>query len=179
MTNTDTTMRSHGTTTIPLRGTEPHRLVSGRGAWGKTVRPEIVTLCGSMRFLALMLDVAAQETVAGRIVLAPFAVVPVDDQDSTVKRELDELHRRKIDLSDRVIVVSDHTGYYGESTRGEIAYARGRGLPVELVDPTREVERRAALRQHVADCPDCPDCWEWPESRALEPWDLLAMRDRS
>jgi len=43
---------------------------------------------------------------------------------------LDELHRRKIDLSDRVIVVSDPTGYIGESTRAEIAYAEGLGMPV-------------------------------------------------
>lgn len=29
------------------------------------MRPEVVTLCGSMRFLPLMLDVAARETTAG------------------------------------------------------------------------------------------------------------------
>lgn len=94
---------------------------------------EVVTLCGSMRFLALMLDVAAEQTAAGRIVLAPFAVVAAEDQGSELKVMLDALHRRKIDMADRVLVVTDATGYYGTSTRGEIAYAAERGIPVELI----------------------------------------------
>jgi hypothetical protein len=98
------------------------------------VMAEVVTLCGSMRFLALMLDVAAEETAAGRIVLAPFAVVATEDQDSEFKAMLDALHRRKIDMADRVLVVTDATGYYGTSTRGEISYAAERGIPVELIE---------------------------------------------
>lgn len=94
---------------------------------------EVVTLCGSMRFLALMLDVAAEETTAGRIVLAPFAVVAAEDQGSELKARLDALHRHKIDMAARVLVVTDATGYYGTSTRGEIAYATGRDIPVELI----------------------------------------------
>jgi hypothetical protein len=95
-------------------------------------RPELVTLCGSMRFLPLMLQVAASETARGVIVLAPFAVIPPGEQDSELKAMLDELHRRKIDLSDRVIVVTDESGYWGQSTRNEIAYAHRRGIPVEI-----------------------------------------------
>lgn len=99
-------------------------------------RPAVVTLCGSMRFVAELLDVAAAETAAGAVVLAPFVVVPPDAQnagpDATRKRRLDALHRHKIRLSDRVIVVSDATGYIGESTRAEIAYARGLSIPVEF-----------------------------------------------
>jgi 8-oxo-dGTP diphosphatase len=100
---------------------------------GGAATTEVVTLCGSMRFLPLMLDVAAEETAAGRIVLAPFAVVAPEDQDSEFKAMLDALHRRKIDKADRVLVVTDATGYYGTSTRAEIAYATERGIPVELV----------------------------------------------
>lgn len=146
--------------------------------WGrKPVRPEVVTLCGSMRFANLMLGVAARETLAGRIVLAPFAVIPVDGQDSTVERGLVQLHQRKIDLSDRVIVVSDHTGHYGESTCREIEYARGRGVPVEVPGQSPgEVERRAALALHVADCQRCPDCWRWPAAPSAQDWHLLTTR---
>ena len=100
---------------------------------GEAVRPDVVTLCGSMRFLAEMLHVAAEQTAAGVIVLAPFVVVQPREQagdHAALKVRLDELHRRKIDLSDRVIVVSDPTGYIGESTRAEIAYAEGLGMPV-------------------------------------------------
>lgn len=95
-------------------------------------RPPVVTLCGSMRYLPLILRVAAAETTQGAIVLAPFAVVPSGQQGSEFKAMLDELHRRKIDLSDRVVVVSDETGYWGQSTRNEIAYAHRNGIPVEF-----------------------------------------------
>lgn len=91
-----------------------------------------MTLCGSMRFLPLMMQVAAAETTAGAVVLAPFAVIAPADQDNAVKTMLDELHRRKIDMCDRVVVVTDASGYYGTSTAGEIAYARARGLPVTV-----------------------------------------------
>lgn len=94
-------------------------------------RPPVVTLCGSMRFFDLMLATAAELTGRGEIVLAPFVVVDAGDQDSTVKAGLDELHRRKIDLADRIVVVTDHTRYHGESTRAEIAYATEHGKPVD------------------------------------------------
>jgi hypothetical protein len=94
--------------------------------------PEIVTLCGSMRFLSLMLLVAADETARGAIVLAPFTVVASQDQRGEFKAMLDRLHRHKIAMADRVVVVTDQTGYYGASTRSEIAYAETLGCPVEI-----------------------------------------------
>lgn len=94
--------------------------------------PVVVTLCGSMRFYPHMLDVAAAETLAGRIVLAPFAVVAPADQGSDSKRALDELHREKIRMCSEVIVVTDETGYFGESTRGEIEYALSIGKSVTV-----------------------------------------------
>ncbi len=115
-------MRGGVVTALPL-GTRPTEVIA---------RPEIVTLCGSMRFLPLMLRVAALETAAGAVVLAPFAVVAAQDQNGEVKTRLDELHRRKIDLADRVVVVSDESGYYGASTRREIAYAEALGTPVRF-----------------------------------------------
>jgi len=94
--------------------------------------PDVVTLCGSMRFFELMLRVAAEETDAGAIVLAPFTVVPAAEQGGQLKGQLDELHRHKIDLSDRVVVVTDESGYWGQSTCGEIAHARQAGIPVTV-----------------------------------------------
>lgn len=100
------------------------------------VGPPVVTLCGSMRFWPLMVQVAAAETRAGRIVLAPFVIVAPAEQDDAVgrlvKAQLDELHRAKIAMSGRVLVVTDPTGYWGESTRNEIRYALSRGLPVHI-----------------------------------------------
>lgn len=113
--------------------------------------PDVVTICGSMRFRDLMLKVAAEETSAGRIVLMPFAVVAQADQGSDFKAMLDTLHRRKIDMADRVIVVMDESGYYGESTRGEIEYASKLGKVVSFqtveAEPLKspaENERRPA-----------------------------------
>lgn len=91
-------------------------------------RPPIVTICGSMRFFEQMLQVAADETAKGHIVLAPFSLVAREHQDSQFKLMLDELHRRKIDMADSVIIVTNQDGYIGNSTRAEMVYAAKRGL---------------------------------------------------
>ncbi len=70
-------------------------------------------------------------TLAGAIVLAPCEaeVAPTPEQ----KAVLDELHLRKIDLADRVLVVNPG-GYVGESTAREIAYARAAGKVIGFTD---------------------------------------------
>jgi hypothetical protein len=89
----------------------------------------VVTLCSSMRFFEQMLQVAADETANGRIVLAPFSVVAPENQDTAFKRMLDQLHRQKIDLADEVVVITNQHGYIGESTAAEIRYAEQQGKP--------------------------------------------------
>jgi hypothetical protein len=83
-----------------------------------------------MRFLPLMFEVAAELTVLSVIVLAPFTAVPTGEQSGQLKARLDRLHRVKIALSHRVVVVTDASRYIGESTRAEIAYATRLGRPV-------------------------------------------------
>jgi hypothetical protein len=63
------------------------------------IKPTIVCLCGSTRFREAFQRVNRQETLAGRIVLAPGCFQGDDDVDwsSEVKQRLDELHLRKID----------------------------------------------------------------------------------
>ena len=46
---------------------------------------------------------------------------------------LDDMHKRKIDLSDEVFVVNVG-GYVGESTRSEISYARATGKAVRYLE---------------------------------------------
>lgn len=53
-----------------------------------------------------------------------------------VKEQLDELHLRKIDLADAILVVN-RNGYIGESTAREILYARWTGKPVNYWEPGR------------------------------------------
>lgn len=128
-------------------------------------RPKIVCLCGSTRFKEAWYEQTKLETYAGKIVLgvgdlnpnAPGTNVPLDPE---LKARLDELHLRKIDLADEVLVLNckrdrcdrcnawlDEPGhecqgwagssmpYVGESTRREIAYALARGKPVRYLNP--------------------------------------------
>ena len=104
-------------------------------------RPPIVCLCGSTRFVDVFNDYRKRLTENGETVLSIEVVTTQareDDPQHTdpdLKARLDELHRRKIDMADYVLVVSDATGYFGESTRGEIEYAVKNGKPVEFAEP--------------------------------------------
>jgi len=80
-------------------------------------RPEIVCICGSLRFVEEMRAANRELTFAGAIVLAPGEAGEVITIEQ--KALLDALHLRKIDLADRVLVVNPG-GYIGESTRREI-----------------------------------------------------------
>lgn len=97
-------------------------------------RPEIVCICGSTRFADEMHEVNRLLTFAGVIVLAPgvFGHATGEPITSEQKVALDALHLRKIDLADRVVVVSPG-GYIGESTKREIAYAEATGKPVSFI----------------------------------------------
>ncbi|GAA1512668.1 hypothetical protein [Kribbella lupini] len=99
-------------------------------------RPEVVCVCGSARFVDEMQAANRELTFAGAIVVAPGVFPRADDQLITdeQKAALGELHLRKIDLADRVLIVNPG-GYLGESTRREIAYARATGKPVSFTDP--------------------------------------------
>ncbi|WP_455712451.1 hypothetical protein [Streptomyces erythrochromogenes] len=71
-------------------------------------------------------------TFAGLIVVAPGETDELITNEQ--KTALDALHRHKIDLADRVLVVNPG-GYIGESTSREIAYAHATGKPVSFTDP--------------------------------------------
>jgi len=105
--------------------------------------PEIVTLCGSTRFYDEFQQANYDLTMQGKIVLSvgfyPHAKAQHGHgegvgHDSAEKIALDELHKRKIDMSDRVLVLNVG-GYIGDSTRGEIEHALSVGVPVEYAYP--------------------------------------------
>lgn len=100
------------------------------------VRPEVVCLCGSTRFIDTFAEQYGRLTDEGKIVLTVGRVVPQSEQalGSPRKAALDVLHLRKIDLADRVLVLNVG-GYVGPSTRREIAYAKERGKPIDLLYP--------------------------------------------
>jgi hypothetical protein len=86
-----------------------------------------------------MLVANRELTLAGVIVVAPGFFGQAADRQlyekitDEQKAALGELHLRKIDLADRVLVVNPG-GYVGESTSREIAYAHAIGKPVSFTD---------------------------------------------
>lgn len=105
--------------------------------------PTIVCLCGSTRFWKNFQEASLQETLAGKIVLSVGAAVASDDEhfghlspeeQRQIKERLDELHLRKIDLADEVLILN-LGGYIGESTGRELAYAKAHGKRVRFLEP--------------------------------------------
>ncbi|APH43689.1 hypothetical protein BMW26_00995 [Microbacterium sp. 1.5R] len=95
-------------------------------------RPEIVCICGSMRFAEDMRALSQSLTLAGVIVLMPAEIdTPITAEQ---KAALDELHLRRIDLADRVVVLNQG-GRFGEPTFREIVYAEAAGKPVTFAGP--------------------------------------------
>ena len=93
---------------------------------------KIVTLCGSTRFKDTFLKVQKELTLKGYIVLTVGLFGHSGDNEvwdnldegetSKTKQMLDDMHKRKIDLSDEIYVINVNR-YIGESTKSEIEYA--------------------------------------------------------
>ena len=107
------------------------------------VRPAIVCLCGSTRFWKEFQRASLKETLAGRIVLSIGAASGTDDEHfgnlpkpeyERIKAMLDDLHLRKIELADEVLILNVG-GYIGVSTRRELEHARRLGKPVRFLEP--------------------------------------------
>lgn len=106
------------------------------------MRPKIVCLCGSTRFRDNFEETNYSETLKGNIVLSVgfFHHHARDEHGESVgitpeqKEFLDNLHLRKIDLADEILVINAY-GYIGKSTANEIAYAKKIGKPVRYRFP--------------------------------------------
>ena len=109
-------------------------------------RPEIVCLCGSTRFADQHAVKRWELERDGSAIVLMINYLPAWYADKQGwnghdhygeiagnKSVLDELHFRKIDMADHVLVVNPG-GYYGDSTRREIEYARSIGKPVAFTD---------------------------------------------
>lgn len=95
---------------------------------------EVVTLCGSTKFKNEFIAAQRYLTLNGCIVLSVGLFGHADDEyaksiSHKTKAMLDDMHRRKIDMSDTVFVINKDD-YIGESTAAEIAYAKQQGKKV-------------------------------------------------
>lgn len=114
-------------------------------------RPVIVCLCGSTRFYEQFVEANFRETMAGKIVLSVgfFLHRPemVQIHGETVgitpeeKVMLDNLHLRKIDLADEVLILNVN-GYIGESTWKELNYANAQNKKVRFLEDHEYVRRK-------------------------------------
>lgn len=99
--------------------------------------PDIVCLCGSTRFYKTFDEQNLKLTLEGKLVLS-IGCNTKNDKDLNVTAEdkvkLDELHKRKIDLCDYILVLNVD-GYIGESTHSEIEYAKQKGVRIEYLFP--------------------------------------------
>lgn len=98
-------------------------------------RPEVVCLCGSTRFKDEYREENRRLTMAGKVVLSVGLFGHSDGHEFTdgEKEMLDAIHKRKIDISDRIHVINAD-GYIGDSTQSEIEYAHSQDKPVSFYE---------------------------------------------
>lgn len=102
-------------------------------------KPKVICLCGSTRFTDQMLVKQWELTKQWYIVLSWCALpssyfsgpdkAHIGDQEG-VKEIVDEVHKRKIDISDEIFIMNVD-GYIGEHTRSEINYAMDQYKPIK------------------------------------------------
>jgi hypothetical protein len=107
----------------------------------------VITLCGSTRFKDAFMEAQKRLTLEGNIVISVGLFGHSGDAEvwenmdegtlTKTKEMLDDMHKRKIDLSDGIYVINVG-GYIGESTRSEIEYAGMTGKSIEYLEPVRE-----------------------------------------
>ena len=100
----------------------------------------VITLCGSTRFKEQFLEAQKRLTLEGNIVISVGLFGHSGDDEvwkEGTKEMLDNMHKRKIDMSDGIFVINVG-GYIGESTRSEIDYAIKNGKTVEYLEPIKK-----------------------------------------
>ena len=108
---------------------------------------KVITLCGSTRFKDEFIEAQKRLTLQGYIVITVGLFGHSGDQDvwenmdegtlTKTKQMLDDMHKRKIDMSDGIYVINVGD-YIGESTRSEIEYAQATGKTIEYLEIHKE-----------------------------------------
>ena len=106
-----------------------------------TPKPKIVCLCGSVRFRQEFDMVACQYTALGWVVVGPHCWNHAElhsEPGEEKKRMLDELHFRKIEMSDLVYIINIG-GYIGNSTNRELWHARSLKKHIIFLEPWHQI----------------------------------------
>ena len=104
---------------------------------------KVVTLCGSTRFKDEFMKVQKDLTLKGYIVISVGLFGHSGDSEvwenmdegtlTKTKEMLDDMHKRKIDISDEIFVINVG-GYIWDSTKSEIEYAIKTGKKVNYLE---------------------------------------------
>ena len=104
----------------------------------------VITVCGSTRFKNEFLMAQKRLALEGNIVISVGLFGHSGDQEvwenmdegalTKTKEMLDDMHKRKIDMSDGIFVI-DKGGYIGDSTKSEIEYAKAHGKYIDYLEP--------------------------------------------
>ena len=87
---------------------------------------KIITVCGSMKFINEMMEIAMKMELEGNCLLLPIFSPNRTKKDDFTDEEvliLDKMHRERIKLSDAILVVNVNN-YIGSSTKSEIEFAK-------------------------------------------------------
>lgn len=104
---------------------------------------KVVTLCGSTKFKEEFMQTQRDLTLKGYIVISvgffghskDVEIWENMDEETKIKTKemLDDIHKRKIDMSDEIFVINVG-GYIGDSTKSEIKYAQDTGKKVNYLE---------------------------------------------
>ena len=97
---------------------------------------KVITLCGSTRFKDAFMETQKRLTLEGNIVISVGLFGHSGDDEvwtGNTKEMLDDMHKRKIDMSDEIYVINVG-GYIGSSTKSEIEYAKANGITVRYLE---------------------------------------------
>lgn len=104
---------------------------------------KVITLCGSTKFKDEFLKAQKDLTLKGNIVISVGLFGHSGDSEvwenmdegtlTKTKEMLDDIHKRKIDMSDEIFVINVN-GYIGDSTKSEIEYAIKTGKKVNYLE---------------------------------------------
>lgn len=101
---------------------------------------KVITLCGSTKFKDEFLQAQKDLTLKGNIVISVGLFGHSGDNEvwtEGTKKMLDDMHKRKIDMSDEIFVINVN-GYIGESTKSEIEYALKTNKKVNYLEPNKK-----------------------------------------
>ena len=132
---------------IAMRSMKKYNTAFATGESVKKSKYPVITLCGSTRFKKEFIEAQKRLTLEGNIVLSVGLFGHSGDEEvwedmdegtiTKTKIMLDDMHKRKIDMSDEIYVINVG-GYIGDSTKSEIEYAKKNGKRVRYLETNED-----------------------------------------